>query len=193
MQYAKANIPTSYGEFNCIVFRDSSYMEHVALVKGTICKKEHVLCRIHSECLTGEVFGSLKCDCKQQLDLALKTISEVGCGVLLYLRQEGRGIGLGNKIKAYALQEGGADTVDANLMLGLPNDTREYGPAAKMLKMLEVSSIVLMTNNPDKVNAMKKANVKVSQRKPHEANVHKEALAYLKIKKEKMGHLLSIK
>lgn len=186
--YSKATLPTPYGNFQCVVFRTSTGIEHVALVKGDIENKPHVLCRVHSECITSEVFNSLKCDCKLQLDLALEEIAKKGVGLLLYLRQEGRGIGLGNKIKAYALQEKGYDTVDANLKLGFEEDAREYHQAAEMLNLLGAKSIELMTNNPVKISALNKAGIELII-KPHNAKkIPDEALNYLETKRKRMGH-----
>jgi GTP cyclohydrolase II len=150
---------------------------------------DKVSCRIHSECLTGEVLGSLKCDCKQQLDFALKTIQSEGVGILLYMRQEGRGIGLGNKIRAYALQEKGADTVDANRMLGFPDDAREYLICGDMLKALGVRSVRLMTNNPNKLKALRDAGIDVEHVPAKVSLISKEASDYLSIKHSRMGHL----
>ena len=147
--FAHTKLPTEFGEFDVRVFnRDGK--EHLAISCGDLAGAEGVTVRVHSECLTSEVLGSLKCDCKAQLDLALQTIAAEGLGVVFYLRQEGRGIGLGNKIRAYALQEQGADTVDANRLLGLEDDTRSYEVAADMLEALRVTSVRLMTNNPEK-------------------------------------------
>ena len=138
--------------------------------------------------MTGEVFGSLRCDCKHQLDLALSRIQEAGCGILLYLRQEGRGIGLGNKIKAYHLQDGGVDTVDANRILGFPDDGRDFYCAVKMLRDLNVASIKLLTNNPHKVESLVNAGVHVVERLPHMANIPHLALEYMMVKEQRMGH-----
>ncbi|MDA0712603.1 MAG: GTP cyclohydrolase II [bacterium] len=187
--YSEATLPTLYGSFKCVVFKTSAGIEHVALVKGDIKNKSHILCRVHSECITSEVFNSLKCDCKLQLDLALEEIANKHEGLLLYLRQEGRGIGLGNKIKAYALQEKGFDTVDANLKLGFEEDAREYHQAAEMLNLLGVKSIELMTNNPVKISALKDAGIEIKI-KPHKVKkIHDEALNYLETKRQRMGHL----
>ncbi len=188
-RYAKAQLPTKFGVLRCIVFTGKGGVEHVALVKGDVARAESVLCRIHSECLTGEVFGSLKCDCKQQLDLALETIGKAEKGVLLYMRQEGRGIGLGNKIRAYALQDEGLDTVDANRHLGFPDDARDYLEAATMIKDLDIASIILMTNNPAKIDGMEKAGISVVKRLKLSVSPAKEALSYLEVKRNRMGHL----
>jgi GTP cyclohydrolase II len=191
-RYAETLLPTEHGELRCIVYRTATGTEHLALIAGELSGAEPVLCRVHSECLTGEVLGSLKCDCKPQLDYALSRISEEGRGVVLYLRQEGRGIGLGNKIRAYALQEEGFDTVDANRELGLPDDAREYGVAAAMLQDLGVESVALMTNNPSKVAGLHAAGLRVAQREPHVVPVEAPAEGYLEAKRQRMGHVLPL-
>lgn len=188
--YAKSELPTQFGPFECLVYRSEDGSEHVALVTGQVESQEDVLCRIHSECLTGEVFGSLRCDCRAQLDLAMKTVQEAGRGIIIYLRQEGRGIGLGNKIKAYALQEKGFDTVDANRELGLPVDARDYSVAAKILRHLGARSVVLMTNNPAKVSGLEVCGVTVSDRIQHTTDVSEHAHDYLQAKINRMGHLI---
>ena len=185
---AETQLPTVHGVFSFMVFQDENLREHVALVKGNLSSASPVLCRIHSECLTGEVFGSIKCDCKQQLDDSLKAIGASGCGVLIYLRQEGRGIGLTNKIKAYALQEKGLDTVDANLKLGFPDDVRDYRVASEILRLLSVTSIDLMTNNPQKVKSMKQAGIQVTRCGHKIQPISKQAADYIDVKKTKMGH-----
>jgi GTP cyclohydrolase II len=190
-KYSQTQLPTTHGLFDCIVFRDEQNLEHVAMIKGNIDVEQSILCRIHSECLTGEVLGSLKCDCKNQLDFALDKIQKRGEGVLLYLRQEGRGIGLGNKIKAYALQEKGADTVDANLILGFSEDAREYDIAADMLLMLGITSIELMTNNPKKISAIEGAGIKVKHEPLQIKSLPDQAEAYLNVKRDRMGHLIN--
>jgi GTP cyclohydrolase II len=187
-RYAETLLPTTHGALKAIVYREGS-IEHMALVAGDV-RGEDVLCRVHSECLTGEVLGSLKCDCKQQLDRALDLISRRGRGVVLYLRQEGRGIGLGNKIRAYALQEQGYDTVDANRALGLPDDARDYDVAAKILADLGVASVALLTNNPLKIEGLEGAGIKVARRVPHLVHVPGPARAYLEVKAKRMGHVL---
>ena len=189
VRYAETNLPTVHGMFRCVVFRAKDGIEHVAMVVGDVAGP-NVLCRIHSECLTSEVLGSLKCDCKAQLDASLKRIQEEGRGVVLFLRQEGRGIGLGNKIRAYALQEQGHDTVDANRLLGLPDDTRDYTGAGQMLADLGVTSVRLMTNNPLKVEGLERAKIPVVTRETHLTPIAKEAQRYLEVKGERMGHLL---
>lgn len=188
-RFAESQLPTSVGEFRCIVYRTVSGVEHIALIKGTLDDKEKVLCRVHSECLTGEVFGSLKCDCRQQLEESLKKISQAQFGVLIYLRQEGRGIGLGNKIRAYSLQDEGLDTVDANRKLGLPDDARDYKVATDILRDLGIRSVVLITNNPNKVNALVQAGFKVERQGQVVKPVSPEAQQYIKTKQGRMGHL----
>jgi GTP cyclohydrolase II len=187
--FAHTKLPTEFGEFDVRVFKQDE-KEHLAISCGDLSGDEEVTVRVHSECLTSEVLGSLKCDCKAQLDLALKTIASKGRGVVLYLRQEGRGIGLGNKIRAYALQEQGADTVDANRLLGLEDDTRCYQAAAEMLKALDVGAIRLMTNNPEKVRGLEEHGVKVVERVEAVAGVNHVNRDYLVTKTRRMGHLI---
>ena len=188
-RYAEAEIPTEYGEFRVFVYRqDGDEAEHLAVVKGEIRGQEDVLARVHSECLTGEVLHSLKCDCREQLDLALRRVADAGRGVVLYLRQEGRGIGLGNKIRAYALQERGADTVEANEQLGFAADLRSYEIAATILADLGVRSVALMTNNPDKVEGLERAGVRVVERVPHWGETQEHNQDYLEVKRNKLGH-----
>jgi 3,4-dihydroxy 2-butanone 4-phosphate synthase/GTP cyclohydrolase II len=187
---AEANLPTAYGDFRMVGFVNKLNGEHhVALVKGDISEEDEVLVRVHSECLTGDAFHSLKCDCGEQLAAALNTIEKVGKGVLLYLRQEGRGIGLINKIKAYKLQEEGLDTEEANIALGFPADMRDYGIGAQILRELKVRKVRLMTNNPKKLVGIKGHGIEVLERVPliMDTNLHNER--YFKTKKEKMGHL----
>ena len=185
------SMPTSFGEFTVVGYRElSNDKHHVALVKGEVSGAQDVLVRVHSECLTGDVFHSMRCDCGEQLSSALTRIDEEGCGVLLYLAQEGRGIGLLNKLKAYKLQEEGLDTVEANLRLGLPADLRDYGIGAQILSDLGLSSIRLLTNNPRKIRGLEGYGLSVTAQMPiqHAPNVHNEA--YLRTKRERMGHLL---
>jgi GTP cyclohydrolase II len=191
--YAEASLPTRFGTFRCLIFRFDDGFEHVALVMGDINNQSAVLCRIQSECLTGEVFGSLRCDCKSQLDLAMSRISKEGRGILLYLRQEGRGIGLGNKIRAYQLQEAGADTVDANRILGFPDDGRDFICAIRILRDLNVASVKLMTNNPNKVDSLVMAGIHVVERLPHVVEVPQLAQDYMKVKSKRMGHFLGLR
>lgn len=187
LRYAESDVPTEYGTVRVAVYREGEE-EHVALVIGDLGGKEPVLARVHSECWTGEVLRSRKCDCLAQFDSAMKAIAEEGRGVLVYLRQEGRGIGLGNKIRAYALQATGADTVEANRLLGFGDDERTYDVAAAMLRDLGVTTVELMTNNPQKVAGLERAGIKVGKRRPIVAGVHEENEAYLAVKARKMGH-----
>lgn len=192
---AEAKLPTKYGDFKIYGFKDlTNGLEHSALVLGDVALEDSkgVLCRVHSECLTGDAFGSLKCDCGEQFDAAMKKIAENGSGVLVYLRQEGRGIGLLNKIKAYALQDKGLDTVEANLALGLPEDARDYNVGIQILRELGISKIRLMTNNPDKIAKIncRDAGLEITERVALQVPVRKEDELYLNTKKIKMGHLL---
>lgn len=189
----QTRIPTRHGEFTLHYYTNTSdEKEHVALVKGDVANKDSVLVRIHSECFTGDVLGSRRCDCGEQLDMALDIINQAGCGVLIYLRQEGRGIGLLKKLQAYNLQDQGLDTVDANIHLGHLADERQYDIAALMLKDLGVHSIALMTNNPQKIDELTRLGIEVKQRIPIETNVYQDNLDYLKTKAERMSHLLSM-
>jgi 3,4-dihydroxy 2-butanone 4-phosphate synthase/GTP cyclohydrolase II len=184
-------LPTGFGDFQAIGYRELvGGKHHVALVKGDIDGQSDVLVRVHSECLTGDVFHSLRCDCGEQLESALAMIEEEGQGVLLYLAQEGRGIGLLNKLKAYKLQEGGMDTVEANLELGLPADLRDYGIGAQILVDLGLSSIRILTNNPKKIRGLEGYGLSVSEQVPieHISNPHNES--YLRAKRDRMGHTL---
>ncbi len=187
-RYAEAEIPTELGPFRVVVYRIGAE-EHVAIVRGEVAGAEAVLCRVHSECLTGEVFGSLKCDCRAQLDKALAAIAAADRGIVVYLRQEGRGIGLGNKIRAYALQAEGKDTVEANLALGFAADLRSYDMAAAILRDLGVASIALMTNNPQKLAGLEQAGVQIARHVPHWVEDTEHNREYLEVKRAKMGHL----
>ena len=189
-RYAEARVPTEFGPFRVVVYRDAEGAEHLAVVRGEVAGAEEVLGRVHSECFTGEVLHSLKCDCRGQLDLALRRIAEADRGVVVYLRQEGRGIGLGNKIRAYALQEQGLDTVDANRALGFGDDLRRYDVAAEILRDLGVRSLVLMTNNPDKVQALREGGIPVARRVPHLVPANEHSADYLHVKRVRMGHLI---
>lgn len=187
---ADANMPTKYGDFHIYVFKnDLDHKEHLAIVKGDVKDGEDVLVRVHSECLTGDVFGSKRCDCGEQLANALATIEKAGRGVVVYMRQEGRGIGLTNKIKAYALQEQGLDTVEANVELGFPADMREYSLAAQIIRYLGIKSIKLLTNNPSKKENLEHWGIQVDKRVPVIVKANSVNAAYLRTKKEKMGHL----
>ena len=186
---ADAKLPTAHGEFRIRVFHDENTgFDHVALTLGEMDGPDPVVVRVHSECLTGDAFSSSRCDCGPQLDAALKTIQSHGWGCLLYLRQEGRGIGLHAKIQAYNLQDQGADTLDANLMLGHPADARDYTIAAQMLKAVGIHEVCLLTNNPDKVQSLQELGITVSQRMPLIVGVVPENQAYLKTKANRMGH-----
>jgi 3,4-dihydroxy 2-butanone 4-phosphate synthase/GTP cyclohydrolase II len=185
------SLPTAYGDFTAVAYREAGNGKpHVALVKGDVAGVKDVLVRVHSECLTGDVFGSLRCDCGEQLDTALRRVSEEGCGVVLYMAQEGRGIGLLNKLRAYDLQERGRDTVEANLELGFPADTREYGIGAQILADLGLTTIRLLTNNPKKVSGLEAFGLKVTQQVPIEVPPNDENRRYLTAKRDKLGHRL---
>ncbi|MDH4144142.1 MAG: bifunctional 3,4-dihydroxy-2-butanone-4-phosphate synthase/GTP cyclohydrolase II [Acidimicrobiia bacterium] len=190
----EARIPTQWGDFTCIAYRSTlDGSEHVAMVRGDVERHDSVLVRVHSECLTGDLFGSMRCDCGVQLHSALARIATEGTGVLVYLRgHEGRGIGLGHKLRAYQLQEAGADTVDANLQLGLPVDSREYGIGAQILNDLGVTSMRLLTNNPHKYGGLEGFGLRIEERVPHESAPNPENIAYLRTKRERMGHLLTL-
>jgi len=185
--YSQSLLPTLHGDFAITVYRDGE-REHVLLSLGEVEGAEDLLCRVHSECLTGEVFGSLRCDCRAQLNRAFERIAEEGRGAVLYLRQEGRGIGLGNKIRAYDLQDKGADTVSANEDIGFQPDHRDYAPAAAILADLGVTSVQLLTNNPAKVAGLEKHGIRVA-RVSHWAGEQHHNRSYLAAKRQRMGHL----
>ncbi|MBI5158489.1 GTP cyclohydrolase II [Candidatus Micrarchaeota archaeon] len=187
---ASSSLPTLFGAFSVFAFSDGSNEEHLALVKGSVSDCENVLVRLHSQCLTGDTLGSLKCDCRQQFEEALKLIDCEGKGVLVYLRQEGRGIGLANKIKAYSLQEQGLDTVEANKQLGFEKDLRSYEAAAEILKHLRVKSVRLLTNNPEKIIGLNGSGISVVERVPLSITPNEHNFKYLETKKTKLNHLL---
>lgn len=201
LRYSEARLPTPHGEYRVIVYRTGrpagpgatavgvAAEEHVAMVLGEV-RGADVLTRVHSSCFTGEVLGSLRCDCRAQLDAALERIGREGCGVVVYLVQEGRGIGLGNKVRAYQLQDDGADTVDANLQLGFDPDLRSYDLAAGILADLGVASVRLMTNNPQKISGLERAGVAVSAHEPHWVGSTEHSAGYLAVKQTKLGHLV---
>lgn len=188
-RYAEAVVPTEYGDMRVVVYHEAGTPhEHAAIVCGDVAGKSEVLVRVHSECFTGEVLHSLKCDCREQLDYALRAIVEAGAGVVVYLRQEGRGIGLGNKIRAYALQQQGADTVDANRMLGFEDDLRAYHAGAAIFHDLGVQSLRLLTNNPAKVDALRAEGMTV-ERVPVMIEPGTHNRDYIHTKRARMGHL----
>ncbi len=191
-QVAAADMPTKYGEFKAYGYINKLNGEHhVALVKGSVGDGKDILCRVHSECLTGDTFGSLRCDCGQQLAAAMTQIQQEGRGILLYMRQEGRGIGLINKLRAYALQEEGLDTLEANIALGFAGDLREYYIGAQILRDLGAKTLRLLTNNPDKVYQLSDFGLEITQRIPLQMAATEEDLFYLKTKQTRMGHILN--
>ena len=190
-RFSEAKLPTEFGDFVIITYETKvGGQTHVALVKGDIRGKENVLVRVHSECLTGDAFASKRCDCGDQLHRAMQMVDNEGCGVILYMRQEGRGIGLANKIKAYHLQDHGLDTVDANIKLGFPPDLRDYGIGAQILVDLGIKTIRLMTNNPKKIIGLEGYGLRITERVPIEITALAENKNYLSVKRDKMGHLI---
>lgn len=188
---AVADMPSRFGTFQIVAFTNNQEdKDHIALVHGDVCNKNEVPVRLHSECLTGDAIGSLRCDCRDQLITSMKTIASMDAGVILYLRQEGRGIGLMNKMKAYQLQDFGMDTVDANRALGFRDDERDYGIAAHMLKSLDIKSIRLMTNNPKKIEGLTHYGIEVKGRIPILIKPTQQDKEYLKTKMERSGHML---
>jgi GTP cyclohydrolase II len=192
VRYAEADVPTEYGAVRAVVYRVGTAQtpeEHVALVVGDVASGDApVLARVHSECWTGEVMRSRKCDCRDQLDQAMRAVAEAERGVVVYLRQEGRGIGLGNKVRAYALQQEGVDTVDANRILGFADDARRYDVAAAILRDLGVRRVALMTNNPSKVRGLVEAGIEVAERRALHAEPNEHNAEYLAVKVKRMGH-----
>jgi GTP cyclohydrolase II len=187
---ARAKLPSRFGDFEVVAFEAVDGREHAAIVRGDVTGKRGVPVRLHSECFTGDVMGSLRCDCRQQLEESLAHIAATGLGAVLYLRQEGRGIGLANKIRAYALQEDGLDTVEANLALGFQDDERSYEVAGQMIRQLGIASVQVMTNNPKKVDGLVQAGIEVDGRIPVLVEPSTHNRAYLETKKKKSGHLL---
>lgn len=189
--HARAKLPTTYGHFEMVAFQNNmDGKDHVAWVHGDVNGGHEVPLRVHSECLTGDVFGSIKCDCRAQLESAMESIAEEPCGVILYLRQEGRGIGLANKIKAYSLQDLGFDTVEANQHIGFDDDLREYDIAAAMVHLLGIRSIELLTNNPKKIKGLEENGVVVARRAAIQTEPTAENVRYLRTKAAKSGHIL---
>ncbi len=189
---AEASLPTEYGDFRIVGYRSTiSDEEFVVLYKGNLDAETPTLVRIHSQCLTGDVFGSIKCDCGPQLHQTVRMIEEAGCGAIVYQQQEGRGIGILNKIRAYALQDEGADTVEANERLGFAVDSRDYRQCAEILFDLGLCKVRVISNNPDKLKALENAGLRVVERIPIEVDAEEPAAHYLRTKREKMGHILS--
>jgi 3,4-dihydroxy 2-butanone 4-phosphate synthase/GTP cyclohydrolase II len=190
---AVADLPSLYGDFKILGFANNKdHKDHIAVVKGEVFGQEDVLTRLHSSCLTGDALGSMRCDCGPQLHTALDIMEKEGLSVLLYMQQEGRGIGLVNKIKAYQLQDAGFDTYDANIHLGFEPDERDYEVSAAMLKKLGVNSVRLLTNNPDKIKQLRAYGVEISERVPLELPTHEQDRVYMETKKERFGHNLTL-
>jgi len=191
-KYSEAHLPTHFGDFRVIVFHnDRDDKEHLALVSGDITDSRGILVRVHSECLTGESLASLRCDCADQLHESMRMISKAGRGIIIYLRQEGRGIGLGNKVRAYDLQDNGMDTIDANHQLGFGADERKYEMAVAILKYFNIKSLLLITNNPEKIKDLKEHGIEIIQRVPIEIEPNEYSRDYLRTKRDKAGHLLN--
>ena len=186
---SESKLPTKFGEFTISTFEEPCGKDHIALTIGNILNEDTVMCRVHSECLTGDALHSLRCDCGPQLQAAMKMLAENKSGILLYLRQEGRGIGLVNKIRAYALQDQGHDTVQANEMLGFPADLREYNICLDILQHFNITSVNLLTNNPKKVSALEEVGISVAQRTSLHEGENEKNTEYLNTKRDKMGHL----
>ena len=189
---AETRLPTRYGAFRVVGLEDSRRRWVIALIRGSITRARAPLVRIHSQCLTGDVFGSLRCDCRAQLEMALEAVAAAPAGIVLYEPQEGRGIGLINKLRAYELQDRGFDTVEANRRLGFPADRRNYAFVAAALRKLKVKRIRLLSNNPEKIAALEKAGIEVLERIPCEPPARRDNLEYLRVKKKKLGHLLAV-
>ena len=188
--YSKAKLPTRFGIFDIYTFQNEEKQDHAVLIRGDVENQEDVPVRLHSECLTGDVFGSLRCDCRDQLLTSLRFLGEQKSGMLIYLRQEGRGIGLLNKIKAYSLEDQGLDTVEANLEQGLPADNRKYDFAVDVIRYFKIGSIQLITNNPEKIKFLEENGIKISKRIPIIIKPTQFDEFYLETKKDKMGHML---
>ena len=190
---AEARLPTDFGEFRLIGYRSvETGEEYIVLARGKFSPETPALVRIHSQCLTGDVFGSIKCDCGQQLRAAMKLIAREGLGAIVYQQQEGRGIGIINKIRAYALQDAGADTIEANSLLGLPVDSRHYEECAAILLDLGIRRVRLISNNPEKIRSLRNAGLEITERVPVKITLHASLRRYLKTKREQMGHLLNV-